>query len=204
MLSVIIFLPILGAIAVMLLPKKQEQNAKYLAAVITLVNLALTLAVYIGLDQLDSGLQYSERTTWISAADVGFKVQYFVGVDGLSATMLLLTGLLFFVATLISWRIELRPKEYFGWLLALETAVAGVFAAQDLMLFFLFYEVIGGIASAVDRVVVDGVVNGAGRATRQASSALRYVQDGQFQTYGAIAFSGLVFTAIVVLVLSPL
>ncbi|HEX5370658.1 MAG TPA: NADH-quinone oxidoreductase subunit M [Dehalococcoidia bacterium] len=140
MLSVIIFLPIAGAIAVMLLPKARELQAKYVAAVVTGVNLALTLAVYIGLDQLDSGLQFTQRLTWISAADVGFKVQYFIGVDGLSATMLLLTGLLFFISTLISWRIDLRPREYFAWLMVLETAVAGVFCSEDLILFFLFWE----------------------------------------------------------------
>ncbi len=69
---------------------------------------------------------------------------------------------------------------------------------------FLFYDVLGGIGTTIDRVVIDGVVNGVGRGARQAASVLRYVQDGEFQTYGAIAFSGLVFTAIVVLVLSPL
>ncbi len=69
---------------------------------------------------------------------------------------------------------------------------------------FLFYEVLGTIGTTLDRVVVEGVVNGVGRGTRQAAGVLRYVQDGQYQTYGAIAFSGLVFTAIVVLVLSPL
>ena len=67
-------------------------------------------------------------------------MQYAVGVDGLSVTMVLLTGILFVVATLISWRIDLRPREYFAWLLVLETAVLGVFVAQDLLLFFLFWE----------------------------------------------------------------
>ncbi|HEX5370659.1 MAG TPA: NADH-quinone oxidoreductase subunit L [Dehalococcoidia bacterium] len=75
---------------------------------------------------------------------------------------------------------------------------------ERLVVGFLFYDVIGGICVAFDRYVIDGVVNGVGRGSRQASSVLRYVQDGQFQTYGAIAFSGLVFTAIVVLVLTPL
>jgi NADH-quinone oxidoreductase subunit L len=69
---------------------------------------------------------------------------------------------------------------------------------------FLFYEVLGGIGAAFDRLVIDGAVNGLGRGARQAAGVLRYVQDGQYQTYGAIAFSGVVFTAIVVLVLSPL
>jgi NADH-quinone oxidoreductase subunit L len=69
---------------------------------------------------------------------------------------------------------------------------------------FLFYRVLGGALSAFDTIVVDGAVNGVGRGARGAGSVLRYVQSGQFQTYGALAFSGLLFTAIVVLVLNPL
>ena len=140
LLSLLIFLPILGAIGVMLLPRAQESNAKVIAAVVATVNLALAVAMYAGFEQLDAALQFTERRTWIDAADVGFDVQYFVGVDGLSATLMLLTGFLFVVATLVSWNVTLRPREYFAWLLVLETAVMGVFGAQDLILFFLFWE----------------------------------------------------------------
>ncbi len=141
MLSLLIFLPLLGAVAVMLLPRAQETNAK--------------------VHRRDRGRASTWRWPWrctpastsstapsssrsarpgSTPADAGFDVQYFVGVDGLSATMMLLTGLLFVVAALISWNVELRPREYFAWLLVLETAVMGVFAAQDLILFFLFWE----------------------------------------------------------------
>ena len=68
----------------------------------------------------------------------------------------------------------------------------------------LFYQVLGGLAAAFDRIVVDGAVNSLGRGARQGALVLRHVQNGQFQTYGAVAFSGLVFMTIVVLVLSPL
>ncbi len=138
MLSLLIFLPALAAVALFLMPRRQEHNAKYVAALFAALNLALALAMYIGFDSLNMALQYTERIEWIDASS--FTVQYFVGVDGLSATMMLLTGLLFLVAVLISWRIELRPREYFAWLMALQTAVMGVFAAQDLILFFLFWE----------------------------------------------------------------
>jgi NADH-quinone oxidoreductase subunit M len=140
LLSLLIFLPVLGAVAVMLLPRAQEGNAKWIAVALAAVNLVLALVMYAGFEQLDSALQFTERRTWIDAADVGFDVQYFVGVDGLSATMMLLTGFLFLVATLVSWNIELRPREYYAWLLVLQTAVMGVFGAQDLILFFLFWE----------------------------------------------------------------
>lgn len=140
MLSLLIFLPILGAIAVMLLPRAQEGNAKVVAAVVAAVNLAIAGAMYAGFDQLDSALQFTERRTWIDSSDVGFNVQYFLGVDGLSATLMLLTGFLFLIAVLVSWNVSLRPREYYAWLMVLETAVMGVFAAQDLILFFIFWE----------------------------------------------------------------
>jgi NADH:ubiquinone oxidoreductase subunit 5 (subunit L)/multisubunit Na+/H+ antiporter MnhA subunit len=69
---------------------------------------------------------------------------------------------------------------------------------------FVFYQVIGGAFVAFDRVVVDGAVNGVGKGARGTAAVVRYAQNGQFQTYGALAFGGLVFTAIAVLVLSPL
>ncbi|HWO73601.1 MAG TPA: NADH-quinone oxidoreductase subunit L, partial [Dehalococcoidia bacterium] len=75
---------------------------------------------------------------------------------------------------------------------------------EQVIVGFLFYRVLGGFLSAFDSLVVDGAVNGVGRGARTAAGVLRYVQSGQFQTYGAVAFSGLVFTAILVLVLSPL
>jgi NADH-quinone oxidoreductase subunit M len=140
LLSVLLFLPILGAIAVILLPKSQERNARVLAALITSVNLLLAVIVFVSFDRNDSAMQFVERVTWIDASQAGFDVQYAVGVDGLSATMVLLTGLLFVVASLVSWTVMLRQREYFAWILALETAVMGVFLAQDLMLYFLFWE----------------------------------------------------------------
>ena len=140
MLSLLIFLPIAGAAAVLLMPRSQENNAKVVASLFAAANLVIALVMYVGFDQVNGALQYVERQTWIGAGDLGFDVQYFVGVDGLSATMMLLTGFLFLIATLISWNVTLRPREYYAWLLALQTAVMGVFAAQDLILFFLFWE----------------------------------------------------------------
>ncbi len=140
MLSLLIFLPIAGAIALMLLPREQAQHARVLATGVALVNLVLAILLFGSLDQADSALQFVERVTWIPADDLGFDLQYFIGIDGLSATMILLTGLLFLVAMLVSWQVSLRQREYFALLLTLETAVIGVFAAQDLILFFLFWE----------------------------------------------------------------
>jgi NADH-quinone oxidoreductase subunit M len=140
LLTILIFLPVAGAAVCMLLPAAREKSAVIVATVVTGANLALSILLFARFDRTTDDLQFVTQKTWIDADYAGFNVQYAVGVDGLSVPLVLLTGMLFVVATLVSWRIELRPKEYFAWLLALETAVMGVFMAQDLLLFFLFWE----------------------------------------------------------------
>ena len=141
MLTFLVIFPVLGAILVATLPKDEERYAKYMALAVTGIVLAVSLVVFGMFDTGDAGLQFTESFRWIRAEDAGFDVQYFLGVDGLGLTMVILTTLLFTVGVLISWKVELRSKEYFAWLLALETGVLGVFMAQDLILFFFFWEV---------------------------------------------------------------
>jgi len=88
-------------------------------------------------DRSLEGAQFVERASWIPAIDA----QYFLGIDGLSLPMLILATFLGFIAVLVSWKIDLRVREYFAWLLVLETGVLGVFCSLDLPLFFLFWEV---------------------------------------------------------------
>ena len=141
MLTFLIFFPVLGAMVVATLPRDQERQAKWMALAVTGAVLVVSLVAFGLFDQGEPGLQFAERVSWIRAGDLGFDVQYFVGVDGLGLTMVILTSFLFVVATLVSWKVDLRPREYFAWILALETGVMGVFMAQDLLLFFLFWEV---------------------------------------------------------------
>ena len=141
MLTFLIFFPVLGAVVIATLPRGQERQAKLMALAVTGAVFVISLVVFGLFDRGEEGLQFTERFRWIRAEEAGFDIQYFLGVDGLGLTMVILTTFLFVVATLVSWNIELRPKEYFAWLLALETGVLGVFTAQDLILFFLFWEV---------------------------------------------------------------
>ncbi|MEX1253812.1 MAG: NADH-quinone oxidoreductase subunit M [Dehalococcoidia bacterium] len=142
MLTFIVFFPVIGAVVLATLPREQERHAKWMALAVTGAVLGFTLAVFAMFDRgSDEAMQFTERFRWIRAEDAGFDIQYFLGVDGLGLTMVVLTGLLFVVAVLVSWNVELRAKEYFAWLLALETGVMGVFTAQDLIFFFLFWEV---------------------------------------------------------------
>ncbi len=139
MLSVIVFLPLLGALAVALLPAEGRLRPRVTATLTTLVVFALTVGLFVAFDRDDGGFQFEDRFTWIDAA--GFNIQYLLAIDGVSVVLVLLTGFLTLLSVLISWKIELRSKEYFIWLLVLETGVIGVFTALDLVLFFLFWEV---------------------------------------------------------------
>ena len=140
MLTVLLFLPALGAAFVALLPRAREHDARWLALAVSGATLLLAAVVFIAHESGEPGYQYVDRFEWIRAAGAGFSVQYALGVDGLSAPMVLLNGLLTVVAVLVSFRITDRPRAYFAWLLLLETAVMGVFLSLDLLQFFVFWE----------------------------------------------------------------
>ena len=138
-LTATVFLPLIGAIAIALLARG-DRSARVIAGMVSLAVLILSIVVF--------SIYYAGPGTEIELVDRvenwipfdTFKVQYFLGVDGLSAPMVLLTGLLGMVAIFCSWGIRHRVREYFIWLLVLQTAVMGVFTALDFLLFFLFWE----------------------------------------------------------------
>jgi len=140
-LTFIVFFPIAGVAAILLLPRERESWAKWIAAGVGAVILALTLTLFAAYDRDPGGFQFVDSTTWLKSDFVDFTLQYAVGVDGLSLALVALTGFLFLVAVLISWRIDLRPREYFAWILVLETSLLGVFSALDFVLFFIFWEI---------------------------------------------------------------
>jgi NADH-quinone oxidoreductase subunit M len=141
MLSFIVFLPIAAVAAIALLPRERESWAKWIAAGVSTVVLALTLVLFAAYDRDPGGYQFMDSHAWLGSDFVDFTLRYAVGVDGLSLALVVLTGFLFLVAVLISWRIELRPREYFAWIMLLETSLLGVFSAMDFVLFFLFWEI---------------------------------------------------------------
>ena len=136
MLTATVFLPAAAALFILLF-LREDRHVRWAALVATIAVLVLGLIVWSGID-LDAGEpQWVQQHSWLSA----LKVQYFVGVDGLSAPLLALTGLLGVGAVLVSWGVKVRVKEFFFWLLLLETGILGVFVSLDLLLFFLFWEV---------------------------------------------------------------
>lgn len=134
MLTAVVFTPLAGAVIIALLVRNPKA-VKWFAIGVTVVDLVIAAIVFTYY-QDKTGLQLVEQRDWITPLNV----QYFLGVDGLSAPMVLLTGLLGMCAAFASWKIDFRVREHFVWLLVLQTAVMGVFVALDFILFFVFWE----------------------------------------------------------------
>ena len=137
LLTLAIFLPIVGAILIALF--LNGKNARTLALITTLAELALTSYIFLLYDKEKGGYQLVDKFEGWIPFDT-FRVDYFLGIDGLSAPLVLLTGILGIVAVFASWSVSVRMKEHFMWLLVLQGAVIGVFTSLDFFLFFLFWE----------------------------------------------------------------
>lgn len=136
-LSLIIFLPVVGALLIAFFPGLSNGTIKRWAAFFTFLSFALSLVMFALFDRSESGFQFVEKASWIP--QIG--INYHLGVDGLSLPMVLLTTMLGFLAVFVSWKVDLRCREYFAWLLILEASILGVFCSLDLLLFFLFWEI---------------------------------------------------------------
>src|SRR5215216_671646 len=141
MLTATIFLPALGALVIALLPRENKTLPRLVAALFTAVAFVLSVVLLLGAEWGGGEFHFLQRADWLTGDIANLKLQYLVAVDGISAPLVALTTFLTLLSVLISWDIDLRPKEYFAWMLVLETGVLGVFCALDLVLFFLFWEV---------------------------------------------------------------
>jgi NADH-quinone oxidoreductase subunit M len=138
LLSTILFLPLIGAVVLMLVPSRQESAIKWLANLFMLAGFAVSLPLWWSWDLQNTGFQFVERASWIPSIGAS----YHLGVDGFSALMILLTTLIGVIATLSSWTaITERIKEYYVFLLVLQGGMLGAFMSLDFLLFFLFWEV---------------------------------------------------------------
>ena len=140
LLSWILWMPIIGVVGVLLLPKEKTSAMKWWALINTIITFALTLVLYCKFDQSVAGMQpaFSVRIPWIPQ----FHINYALGVDGISLPMILLTGLLFMLCILSSWtQIKKSIKAYFALLLLLQSTVFGVFLALDFFMFYVYWEV---------------------------------------------------------------
>jgi NADH-quinone oxidoreductase subunit M len=121
---------------ILALPKGRPNLVRWTAAITTAVPLLLAIWIFVNFDRSATGLQFVEHGSWIPR----FNIDYFMGIDGISVTMLILTALLSFICMFASWGITKALKGYFALFLLLETGMLGVFCALDFFLFFVFWE----------------------------------------------------------------
>ncbi|GAA4303009.1 NADH-quinone oxidoreductase subunit M [Nibribacter koreensis] len=148
LLSSLIFVPLVAALVLLVLPSKKTGLLKYVALGATLLELALSLLLFFQVQNTTGGIvgqtfQFQEKHDWI-ALQLGslgqLKIYYWLGVDGLNVALILLTGIIAVIGILSSWRIHQSLKGYLSLYLLLLGSVMGCFVAMDLFLFYLFFE----------------------------------------------------------------
>ncbi|MEJ8755924.1 NADH-quinone oxidoreductase subunit M [Pontibacter sp. H259] len=147
-LSSLIFTPLLAALVVLLIPARLQTPMKVVALGGALVQMVLAILLYFRFNGAaaangQQGYQFVEKLNWIgfSLGSLGrFQIEYFVGVDGISISMVLLTGIIGVIGVISSWTIKKNVKGYFLLYLLLLTSVMGCFLALDFFLFYLFFE----------------------------------------------------------------
>ncbi|MEI7997945.1 MAG: NADH-quinone oxidoreductase subunit M [Candidatus Omnitrophota bacterium] len=138
LLSSIIFLPLVGIVLILLTPSRLDKCIKYSALLVTGLVFVASIYLVMTFDKTNSSMQFVEHQPWFAC----FNVWYYLGVDGLSVALIFLTGLLGFLACLASWGIKDRVKEYFIFYLLLMIGMLGTFLALDLVLFYIFWELV--------------------------------------------------------------
>src|SRR5262245_36698425 len=140
LLSLIVFLPLVGGLLVLLVPNRDERAApliRRLGLVVSLVVFAFTLLLWAKFDAGSGDFQFVEQASWIPA----FGIEYHLGVDGISLLLIVLTGFLTPIALLSSWAsVHKNVKLFSFFMLVLETAMLGVFVSIDLFLFYVFWD----------------------------------------------------------------
>jgi NADH-quinone oxidoreductase subunit M len=139
--TVTTLLPVAGALVIIMVPKEKDRLVRALGILFTGVAFALAIAIAIGFDYGKGGLQYVLDTSWISVIGA----RYHVGIDGISLPLYVLTFALSFLCAIYTWRYVPEPgrtKAFLALMLLLETGMAGTFIAFDLILFFVFWEMV--------------------------------------------------------------
>lgn len=151
-LSVLIWLPIVGGLLVLAFGSRGAGAARWVALLASVATFAASLPLYTGFDRTTWYMQFIERASWIPA----FQIEYFLGVDGFSMPLILLTTFLTPLVVIAGWEtIKVRPAQYFSAFLILEGLMIGVFAALDALLFYVFWE-----AMLIPMFIIIGVWGG--------------------------------------------
>lgn len=137
LLTYLILLPLVGAFALLFINKEKASAIRITGLVFSVITFIVSLIVYLGFDHSSSEFQFVHKFSWIE----GLNIYYFVGVDGLSLLLVLLTTFLTPLTLISSWSsIENKVKEFTFFMLLLETGMIGVFVSLDLFLFYIFWE----------------------------------------------------------------
>ncbi|HVY64465.1 MAG TPA: NADH-quinone oxidoreductase subunit M [Gammaproteobacteria bacterium] len=155
LLSIVVWLPIVGGILVMLIGSGRAALAKQVALAVSVVTFVASIPLYTGFVASSAALQFVESVPWITR----FGVNYGLGVDGISMPLVLLTTFLTPIVVIAGWEvIETRPAQYFAAFLILEGLMVGTFAATDALLFYVFWE-----AMLVPMFIIIGIWGGKNR-----------------------------------------
>jgi NADH-quinone oxidoreductase subunit M len=141
-LTLMTFLPLVGALIIPFLPQggkeKGDKLVKWTALIATIPSLLIAVKIFCQFDRANAALQFVEGPfPWINT----FHIHYFMGIDGLSVSMILLTALISTIAVIASWGINKSVRGYFSLLLLLVSGMFGVFCSLDFFLFYVFWEV---------------------------------------------------------------
>ena len=143
LLSILIWLPVLGGVAVLAVgdagdaSSSRAGTARLVALASSVLTLVLSVFLYTGFDSTTAAMQFVERVTWIESLGA----DYYLGVDGISAPLILLTTFITPLVVIAGWdSIKNRPAQYFAAFLILEGLMVGVFSALDALLFYVFWE----------------------------------------------------------------
>ena len=143
LLSWLIWLPIVGGAALLFIGDDGDTESaraglmRYVALIVTVLTLLLSAVLYIGFDNEETAMQFTERVEWVSV----LQAYYYLGVDGISAPLIILTAFITPLVVIAGWdSIKIRPAQYFAAFLFLEGLMIGVFCALDGLLFYVFWE----------------------------------------------------------------
>ncbi|MEJ2138786.1 MAG: NADH-quinone oxidoreductase subunit M [Gammaproteobacteria bacterium] len=152
LLSTLIWLPVLGGVLVLALGQRESRPDRWLALGVSLATFVLSIPLYTGFDFGTPAMQFVERAPWLPM----FRIDYYLGVDGISTPLILLSTFLTPMIVVAGWEvIKERPQQYMAAFLILEGLMIGVFAALDAMLFYVFWE-----AMLIPMFIIIGVWGG--------------------------------------------
>ena len=135
-LSISIFIPLVAGILILILPADKKDWIRRIALIAASLTMVLTFVIYFSFDPALGGYQFLEKMDWVPALGIS----YYLGVDGISLPLFLLSGIVLFCGVLISWNVQERTKEFFSFMMFLGVSVLGVFASLDLFQLFFFFE----------------------------------------------------------------